>query len=300
VAISAPVLCLIALALTSCDPARPVSSAAPTPSTSPLSAADASLVAGYCVDAVDAIDSLALGKMGTFRRARDRLAADMRTLPPVLRSEAAELDALLNSEVPPEDITHRSRAAWRLEHTPPECVDIPGIFEQARRLRGLGTLTPPAFRPVARSSVLGVGAAPSSGHVEFEVMETDAWDSNCAAFGLSTAPRKALFTTACGSWNPAYDFFLVRVRSVHGATAEVGLDDFTLLDQAGAALVPVDVQTEAEQPGNYVSANEGVSLDAPVLKFIVFAERGVQPVAMALEEDEALLIDVFRGNVEPR
>jgi hypothetical protein len=289
---------LVTLLLASCTTGTPsarTSTATPAPSPT-ISLSAKTLLARYCVDVVDAIDSLALGEADTLTGSVARLKADASSLSAAIKREEARLERFLSSPVTKGDLTP-SRTGFRLAHTPKRCLDISGLINEIP-VKDIATVPLPKYR-AASSAPFGFAApAPRSSRIQFSVELGPEWDTECVAYGLSTQPGMSLFTTDCASWDRTYNFFLTDLQSIGKATAHIQLEDFAIIDRSGAVLGPTDVRSGAETPDSFLPPEESLKKDRETFKFVVFSRDALHPLAIALEERDTLLVEVFVGKQE--
>jgi hypothetical protein len=293
----------IAASCTSADPPpiRPIASV--DPRSSPAPASRERLVAKYCVDAVDAIDSLAFHDRKGLEESLERLEEDAALLPSNIRREEAHLSKLLKRPGGPEELNQPSRAVWRMTQTPLRCLDIGGVlghvpFEE----QAVSPVPHPRHRASSVwSATTGnqwagtTTGAPHADRARFYLSSVEGTSAECATYVLDTSVGRAVFTSECENWDPSFNFFLVDVRRLIGGTEHVRLTDFAILDRSGAGLTPVDVRSQATNPDVFVAPEQSVRTAKELYKFIVFDHDDLHPVAIAYESGQTLLIQVIRG-----
>jgi hypothetical protein len=295
---------LILVALVACtDSSTPI--AAPTPgptgSASPVPpdprARERFAVASYCIDAVRALDAKAAGDDEVFEEALAELEDDLASLPAdSLRAEARDLVRFLDD---PEALSKTDKTfaliEWRLHHTPEPCLDVTGVLSELA-VEQRDELEAPASRATTR----WYGKA-NNGLLTLSVLPLAVADDDCTVHTFPVAAGgervDGVFRSGCKSWgkNNRHNFVMVELTNLSTVPPRFRLEDVMAFDRDDRLLSPVDVQSQTNEPENFLPSH-GTITDSGERGFVVFdaPDLGLRAVVFHYEGD--LLIVTFEGN----
>jgi hypothetical protein len=133
------------------------------------------------------------------------------------------------------------------------------------------------------------------------VLPLEVPDDDCTVhtfpIAAGDAQRDGVFRSGCQSWGKdnRHNFVMVELKTLLTVPPRFRLEDLVAFDRNGRLRSPVDVQSQANEPENFLTSDDTIT-DSGERGFVVFdaPDLGLRAVVYHYEGD--LLIVTFEGN----